>query len=393
MSGKMSRAGLGVYVFLALSTIDGSSHAQSKSILPVKVEIPFVTSPVRGNGEYNLVYEIHLTNFWKKDLRLERIEAFAEGGRSPIAKIAGEKLAGILYKPRHPTDLSDARVLECGRTVIAFIWLTSDTMQEFQNRIFHRLSFAVIGSDSKSERFVDGGLISVPKENPVSLHPPFRKGNWLIGSGPSNRSEHRRAVLTVDGSTWLLQRFAFDVMKFGADGRVVRGETSRNENWISYGEEVLAVADGIVSLVIDGIPENQPLSPQRAVPMNRDTHVGNCVILDIGNEHFALYAHLKSGSIPVKTGDKVKQGKVIGRIGNSGNSEASHLHFSIGNRSDPYSAEGLPYVFESFEVLDVSLPKDDELLIHGINAQKLKTAKKSKIRNEMPVGDVLLHIQ
>jgi len=225
----------------------------------------------------------------------------------------------------------------------------------------------------------------------VSLHQPFRESTWLLGNGPSNRSEHRRALLAVDGGTWLLQRFAFDAMKLGDDGRVVRGEPSRNENWLSYGEELLAVADGVVSLVIDGIPDNQPLSPQRAVPMNRDTHIGNCVILDLGNAHYALYAHLRSGSIPVKTGDRVKRGRVIGRIGNSGNSEAPHLHFSVGNRSDPYSAEGLPYVFESFEVLDAALPEDDELLTHGIQVQELKNAKRSKIRNEMPIGDRLLH--
>lgn len=382
-----------VYVFLCVVTIYSNKplKAQSQSILPVEVEIPFVTSPVMGNGKYNLVYEIHLTNFWTKNLNLERVEIFDQEKSLLIRHIDGEELTDSLYKPKHPTDSSDVNLIECGRIGIVYMWLTFDSKNEIPDHIYHRLNFSVVGSEKKIERFVDGGVVTIPKNDPISLSAPFQEGYWRFGSGPSNSSEHRRTILAVDGRKWLLQRFAFDVMKIGDDGKVVRGDLSKNKNWISYGEKLLAVADGIVRVVIDNISDNIPLSPERAVPMNRETHVGNCVILDIGNNHYALYAHMKAGSIPVRVGDKVKRGVVIGQIGNSGNSEAPHLHFSVGNTSDPYSSEGLPYVFESFDIIEVAFQNEDEFLAMGIPAEKLKKAKRLKCKLEMPIGDSLLY--
>lgn len=50
------------------------------------------------------------------------------------------------------------------------------------------------------------------------------------------------------------------------------------------------------------------------------------------------YAHMQHGSMQVKTGDKVKVGDVIGRVGNTGRSYGAHLHFEIiinGSTVDP----------------------------------------------------------
>lgn len=389
--GKMFRF-INVFLIIAAICIYEPLAAQSQSVLPVELAVPFSTSPVLGNGEYNLVYEINLTNYWKKNLNLERIEVFDQKKSSILRMIEGKELIGCLYKPKLPSDSSAVNLVESGRVVIAFMWLKFNSKNEIPDQIYHRLTFSVEGHDKEAERFVDGGEVAIPKHNPIFLSLPFKKGYWNIGDGPANNSEHRRAILAIDGRRWLAQRFAFDAMKMGDDGKVVRGDSSRNENWSSYGEELLAVADGVVRTVVDEIPDNIPLAPERAVPMNRETHVGNCVVLDIGNNHFAFYAHLKAGSIPVKVGDKVKRGKVIGRIGNSGNSEAPHLHFSVGSTSDPYSAEGLPYVFGSFAIIEVALPKEDEFLTIGISPEKLKTAKKMRCKSEIPVGNLLLFI-
>lgn len=56
---------------------------------------------------------------------------------------------------------------------------------------------------------------------------------------------------------------------------------------------------------------------------------GNYImILDaLGNT--TVYAHLHQGSITVNIGDIVSRGQVIGKVGSSGNSTGSHLHFGI----------------------------------------------------------------
>jgi murein DD-endopeptidase MepM/ murein hydrolase activator NlpD len=111
----------------------------------------------------------------------------------------------------------------------------------------------------------------------------------------------------------------------------------------------LAVADAVVAATKDGIPENVPLSEARAVPITQETVGGNYVFLSLGTSQFAFYAHLQPGSLRVKPGDRVRRGQPLGLLGNSGNSDAPHLHFHISSAASPLGAEGLPYLFESFE--------------------------------------------
>jgi murein DD-endopeptidase MepM/ murein hydrolase activator NlpD len=51
----------------------------------------------------------------------------------------------------------------------------------------------------------------------------------------------------------------------------------------------------------------------------------------------------------VKSGDRVRRGQVLGLLGNSGNSTGPHLHFQVS--SSPEGGNGLPFVFDSFELV------------------------------------------
>lgn len=54
---------------------------------------------------------------------------------------------------------------------------------------------------------------------------------------------------------------------------------------------------------------------------------GNTIKIVHENGLVSLYAHLSAFS--VKTGDVICKGKIIGKIGTSGNSTGPHLHFEI----------------------------------------------------------------
>ena len=59
---------------------------------------------------------------------------------------------------------------------------------------------------------------------------------------------------------------------------------------------------------------------------------GNFVRIDHGDGYYSIYKHLNEGSIPLKEGDFVMQGQMVGRMGNSGRVIGrGHLHFGIMN--------------------------------------------------------------
>jgi murein DD-endopeptidase len=73
--------------------------------------------------------------------------------------------------------------------------------------------------------------------------------------------------------------------------------------------------------------------------------------LEPKDNQFAFYEHLKPKSIKVKKGQTVKKGDVIASLGFTGQTTGPHLHFHVADTDSPLGAEGIPFVFETFEML------------------------------------------
>ncbi len=77
---------------------------------------------------------------------------------------------------------------------------------------------------------------------------------------------------------------------------------------------------------------------------------GNYVKLKHNNGMYTLYAHLKN--VNVKKGDRVKQGDILGEMGNTGKAYGVHLHFEVRTNKD-VRINPTPYI-------DADLPNNEE---------------------------------
>ena len=152
--------------------------------------------------------------------------------------------------------------------------------------------------------------------SPTLIGSPLVGDRWHAANGPSNFDRHyRMCIFNLNGSSSIVQRFAVDWIQLGsADGRMFSGDGSRNTDWYCYNADLIAVADGTVIQARDGLPENVP-GPTTILTTTMQNIFGNCVIIDIGDVRFAIYAHLIPGSLKVGIGDGVAKGKVIGKLG------------------------------------------------------------------------------
>ena len=327
----------------------------------LSLRVPVAPRPVKGEGKYHLVYELYIKNEGQAAVDLKCVEAFDNRAGLPLAHYAGQELLSKLFAA---PDTTPNLHLGAGQQAVVFIWLTLGTEAELPFSLRHRVSFR--GRNYFRTQTAESQPVLVMRTAPPVLQRPLNGAGWYT-IGPENDSAHRRALLSIEGKLKLAQRFAIDWVQLDQNGEVASGDPSNNASYHAYGAEVLAVKDGVVTAIQDGIPENIP-GPTRAVPITLETLPGNYVLMRLASGQYALYAHLQPGSLRVSPGDRVKHGQVLGLVGNSGNSTMPHLHFHLCNANSPLASEGLPFVFESFDVTQDGLnwePRQLELPLEG----------------------------
>jgi Peptidase family M23 len=313
---------------------------------PLNVVVPEPPTLFKADGKYHLVYELHVSNYGKADCSITAIEVVSgDSSARSLATFSGKDLDGLLYRPGQPT--ASKSLMSPGSTSVVFMWVTFDKREDVPSSISHKIT-------TKQADYADTITVEIPptpvlRQPVVVIASALEGDNWLAGNGPSNTSVHRRALIPIDGHAYISQRYAIDWVRLYPDGKTYNGDPRDNKSYRAFGTEIHAVADGVVTEIKDGIPENVPNGPL-AVPITLDTIGGNHVLMQIGDGLFAFYAHLQPGSLRVKVGDKVRRGQVLGLLGNTGNSSEPHLHFQICNANSELGSVGLPYALASFEV-------------------------------------------
>jgi murein DD-endopeptidase len=334
------------------------SDAQAqKPPMPIQIVIPTPPTAFRGDAQWRLCYEIYLTNLSSAAWTLQRIDVRDENG-SPLLTVQGKDLDTVLSHPALPPDSKSGPAAEIapGEAMIVYMWIDLAKSAPIPTHLQHQIGVKHSGDEKNYE--LDAPMTVVSNKLP-QIVPPLRGKNWVAISGPSNSSVHRRSVQVFEGTPRSAQRYAIDWVRIGDSGKTYHGDRGENRNYYSYGAEVLAVADGVVVEVKDGIPENTPPADSKygtppavklAVDMTMETVGGNHVNLDLGGGVYAIYAHLQPGSIRVKLGDKVTPGQMIALLGNSGHAGEPHLHFQLMDRNSLLNSDGLPYYFSGFKL-------------------------------------------
>lgn len=65
----------------------------------------------------------------------------------------------------------------------------------------------------------------------------------------------------------------------------------------------------------------------------RQSGYGNCIDISHGYHYVTRYAHLSE--VLVKVGQEVKRGEMIGKVGSTGKSTGSHLHYEVRFKDEP----------------------------------------------------------
>jgi hypothetical protein len=106
------------------------------------------------------------------------------------------------------------------------------------------------------------------------------------------------------------------------------------------GVDVLAVADGTVLRLRDGVEDKVLSREQLTTLLEQNRACGNGVVIDHGEGWQTMYCHLKKNSIVVNKNNTVKTGQKIGQVGHSGYVEFPHLHIGVMRNDvwiDPYT--------------------------------------------------------
>lgn len=330
------------------------------------VPISSPTFPFLGtDGEYHVVYDLQLTNASRVPARLDRIEVVdADDSDMVLASFSGDQLVDpecpvgdcnrLRLLPSFPATSIAIPPQESRSLLIDF---TLDSLDGAPEAVLHRL--AGTGADSPGAKDPSpinylAAPFDISAGTPRVITPPLRGDNWVAVNGCCEPGwPHRTSLNSFNGKLNNSQRFAIDWKRTDNAGEFVVGDKNDNENYADYGADIYAVADGTVVSTLDTVDANAPgvlpaNVPRLAAKLTPENVDGNHIVLDIGDGVYAMYAHLIRGSLTVAKGDSVKAGDVIAKLGNTGNANASHLHFQLMDGPSLLAADGLPYVFESF---------------------------------------------
>ena len=173
-------------------------------------------------------------------------------------------------------------------------------------------------------------------EKGIDLAFPLTEG--FVGHGGNS------VLINYHHSDTTTQQYALDIGKLNSWGLLTQGFFPEDLNkYVIYGDTIFSPCDGKIVRAKDGL-DNLPLGVRDNL-----NPAGNHIILEYEN-NLILMAHMLKNSILVSTGDIVKKGQALARVGNSGRTIHPHLHIHAIAGTDTskiiQGGNGIPIYFD-----------------------------------------------
>lgn len=356
-------------------SFDASAADERESF---ELRVPLAPPPVVVEGRAHLFHELHLTNFSRQALVLETVAAVDAAGGKSVAAWSGDALAQR-RAPAVPSAGEQRGIVAPGARDVVYIELAF-APGAVPASLRYRVDYRAQDDASRTWR-VESAVVDVDPRPAAMLGPPLRGGPWAAVFDPGWERGHRRVFYAIGGRATLPGRFAIDFVKLDAAGRIAAGDPDVIANAHGHGEDVLAVADAQVVAVRNDYPEAERVSANGRHPLSDGS--GNYVMLDLGDARYAIYEHLRPGSVRVAPGQRVRRGEVVGEVGLSGSGGWPHLHFHVADAPSLLDAEGLPFAIERFRSLGAYADFDDL----GKRAWTPRTGGDGERTHERPAGN------
>ncbi|MCI0480025.1 MAG: M23 family metallopeptidase, partial [Candidatus Dadabacteria bacterium] len=296
--------------------MDKSGTKPDSIFTPVLVSVLNASDPVKGSdGSYHLVYELKVTNATGLTWEIDSIDVM-DGAGGTLYSLTGDELNN---RTELIKDKSKTKALPPGETGVIFIHFSVEDESGIPEDIGHRIAITVPGgipggflkfaglpeSDKTYAYAIDA--VKIGPSDAIVIGPPLEGKGWVAADGCCDSTRHVRAIMPINDKLRTAQRFAIDWEMINGDRKIYVGDPKDVESYFAYGQNVLAAADAKVIAAVDKYKDQLPgeLPPG----MTLEEADGNHIVLDLGGGKYALYAHLKPGSVKVKTGDMVKRGE------------------------------------------------------------------------------------
>jgi hypothetical protein len=376
---------IGLFALLAVALVAvaaAPAAAPREALTPVVGNAIASPEPVlASNGRQELAYELQLINRSESTVTVRSLEALAGG--KVVEKLSGSALEAMMQpygQPKHSVRLAP------GQGAYVLMDVSLGRKAKAPAALTHRIALTMAPRQAAVATNYELAPIKVTDREAVVVAPPLRGPGWVVANGCCAAfTAHRGTVLPVDGAPHVAERFAIDFVQIDAMGRLFEGALGQLSSYPYFGDEVHSATAGKVVGVVDDIPN----TPAGAFPpaITAERAGGNHVVVAFGGGHYAFYAHLQPGTVRVKVGQKVKVGQVLGLLGNSGNSNAPHLHFHVMDSPHPLASNGMPYRFRSFAV-------EGELTnLEGIEKGEVAKIAKKELgarHDELPLNDQVI---